>query len=237
MPYKLLIKEPEWKNYQGEGFSAEVLPGAVHVFRIDAVHFYDELNLPSRLSAEEFSRFSRFIHEEDRKSYAVSKYMLRHLLSKFIHCQPEEITYDYLKNNKPHLKDIAFNLSHTKRYIFIAVAERSVGIDTEYIRDDFDYAPVADSFFHKKEQLFMSHTTSPVTAFYTLWTRKEALLKATGEGLIDQMNQFSCLDHFHFRNMENFKLLSFKSDEHWMVSLAYHPDVATIHFRDYSSQV
>jgi 4'-phosphopantetheinyl transferase len=89
-----------------------------------------------------------------------------------------------------------FNLSHSREIALIAVAlGREIGVDVEFIRMDFDWAEIAETFFSPRE-LNVLRSLPPRSqreAFFDCWARKEAYLKATGEGLSGPLNQTDVL--------------------------------------------
>ncbi len=91
-------------------------------------------------------------------------------------------------------KAITFNLSHSGEYVLYAVANnRKVGVDIEYIRDFADSDNIAERFFSKSEmdEYYNLPFEARKRAFYSFWTRKEAFIKAVGEGLYIPLNSFS----------------------------------------------
>ena len=97
---------------------------------------------------------------------------------------PPAISYD--KNGKPHFKEhsnLFFNLSHSNSLVTCAISNKPVGIDLQYMRD-FDIK-LPGRFFTKDEQDFIFNSTDTKKAFYTIWTKKEALLKCMGRGLCE----------------------------------------------------
>ncbi|MBP5467762.1 MAG: 4'-phosphopantetheinyl transferase superfamily protein, partial [Candidatus Riflebacteria bacterium] len=89
---------------------------------------------------------------------------------------------------KPYLKDYPthfFNISHTDSLILIALAKNPVGIDVEKIERNADKEAILKHFFSEKEQqsYFSQPENQRQLAFFKGWTRKESILKATGEGL------------------------------------------------------
>ena len=94
----------------------------------------------------------------------------------------------YGKPFLPHWK--SFNLSHSGSEIVLAVSDTPIGIDVEQCKPmDYD---VFSGQFHASELSHIRLSETPSRAFYNLWTRKEALLKATGQGLTDTMNELNC---------------------------------------------
>lgn len=84
-------------------------------------------------------------------------------------------------NNKPYFKDypdIRFSISHSGGLVVLAMAETEVGIDVEEIKER-NYTPIVNRQFSEGEK----REACDLTGFLRVWTRKEAYLKLTGEGL------------------------------------------------------
>jgi 4'-phosphopantetheinyl transferase len=152
--------------------------------------------LVSILSAEERERAARFRFEHDHRQYVAAHVVLRLLLSQYMGQAPESIVFGHGRYGKPalalnpthlpHPGPLHFNLSHSHGMILYAVAlGREVGVDIEYIGKLLDRESVAAVAFSKSEQEALVSWPEPDRdkAFYTFWTRKEALIKAKGYGL------------------------------------------------------
>jgi len=134
--------------------------------------------------------------------------VLRDLLGRYLQTQPSQINFVYNAFGKPDLSPefanrLKFNLSHSAGFALIAVATASnVGVDLEYIRAQSDYADIARRFFSAAEVDYLIALPSHLyaEAFFSCWTKKEAYLKACGEGLAIPLNSFSVpltTDHAH----------------------------------------
>ncbi len=102
--------------------------------------------------------------------------------------EASELTIETIPSGKPYLKDypnLFFNLSHTDSLILIALADFPVGVDVERLERNADNEAILKHFFSEKEQqsYFSQPENQRQLAFFKGWTRKEAILKATGEGL------------------------------------------------------
>jgi 4'-phosphopantetheinyl transferase len=133
------------------------------------------------LSDVERERIARFHFERDRRAYAASHAALRRILAGYVGGgDPAAIEFTASANGKPALLNplgVSFNLSHSGDVAMVAVARgREVGIDVERIRSEIDYTAIARRFFHPNEAAGLGEAG----AFFTLWTRKEALVKARG---------------------------------------------------------
>ena len=147
------------------------------------------------LGPDEKDRASRFKFPRDRTRYVVSHAALRSILGSYLRIAPEELRFSLGQNGKPKLQAkeaIPFNLSHSNAIALIAVArERQLGVDVEWMKEDFPFTEVAQRFFTLREVAAL--TTVPTglqsEAFYKCWTSKEAFLKAKGTGLNGELDE------------------------------------------------
>src|SRR3989441_4561433 len=151
------------------------------------------------LTPDERTRSARFRFERDQQRFIVARGVLRDLLGRYLQIQPGQISFVYNASGKPDLSPefgsrLKFNLSHAAGVALIAVATASnVGVDLEYIRAQSDYADIARRFFSATEVDYLSALPSHLYAetFCSCWTKKEAYLKACGDGLAIPLNSFS----------------------------------------------
>lgn len=144
------------------------------------------------LSPDEKARADRFRFGKHRHRFIVGRGVLREILGRYLQANPAALRFEYLTNGKPALSPelsrgrIHFNLSHSEDLALVAVTcVGMVGVDVEWVRaiDDAD-GLVARFFSPRENELFQKVPSSEKpAAFFNLWTRKEALLKATGEGI------------------------------------------------------
>ncbi|RZL30652.1 MAG: 4'-phosphopantetheinyl transferase superfamily protein, partial [Pedobacter sp.] len=139
---------------------------------------------------------------------------------------PATIKFLLTTANKPYLPNINFNLSHSGDYVVIAIGENALGVDVEVIKDHFDHDLLAKVCFTINERKQIGNLED----FYTFWTRKEALLKATGEGLIDNLLEIECISHRVKRHKEIYALKSFLIDDKHLLSIAYDENVEDVYF-------
>ena len=125
--------------------------------------------------------------------------MLRDLLGRYLQTQPGQIRFVYNAFGKPDLSPefanrLKFNLSHSAGFALIAIATASnVGVDLEYIQAQSDYTDIARRFFSAAEVDYLNALPNHLytEAFFSCWTKKEAYIKACGEGLAIPLNSFS----------------------------------------------
>jgi 4'-phosphopantetheinyl transferase len=173
-----------------------ILCEEVHLWRIDltraaAVDF-------AVLSDEELERAARFHFEKDRSRFKVARAALRTILARYASLLPDALEFSQNEYGKPFLTNpraagLHFNLSHSKDVALLAVTrEREVGIDVEFMRPDFATTEVAEYFFSSAEVATLAGVESRLRtrAFFNCWTRKEAYIKARGEGLSLALDSF-----------------------------------------------
>lgn len=175
--------------------------GEVHLWplAVDAI----DLGPPEQtLDATELSRAGQFHAPEHARRYVAARGLLRLVLSYYLGCGPREIAFEPGTYGKPGLKcpddsGLKFNLSHSGGILAIAVARREVGVDVERIDPAVPVDEIARFVFSPAEQSLLAAMPHPerTKAFYRLWTRKEALLKATGEGLNQLSPDIDTLTH------------------------------------------
>ncbi|MGB8476810.1 MAG: 4'-phosphopantetheinyl transferase superfamily protein [Candidatus Acidiferrum sp.] len=151
------------------------------------------------LAADEQARAERFYFERDREHFIVARGVLRAILSGYLSRAPGCLSFCYGSQGKPALAGesdgdaIRFNVAHSHGVALYAVTRgRQVGIDLERIRFDLAIAEIAERFFSQREVAMLRTLPTGVQrqAFFRCWTRKEAYIKARGEGLSLPLNQF-----------------------------------------------
>jgi 4'-phosphopantetheinyl transferase len=144
-------------------------------------------------------RATRFYFEKDRRHFIVARGVLRAILGRYLDLAPECLSFCYSSYGKPalsgepDLNSIRFNLSHSYGVALYAVTRgREVGIDLERIRSDLAVAQIAARFFHRREIEMLRALPGEMQnrAFFRCWTRKEAYIKARGEGLSLPLDRF-----------------------------------------------
>ena len=165
-------------------------PNEVHIWRasLDLSKPLPE-NLLGTLSADELSRASRFRFEKDQRRFIGARGILRQILGAYLQKLPHSLQFLYGTNGKPVLANndtFQFNLSHSENMVLYAITHnRNIGIDLERIREDVAIEQISSRFFSEAEIVSMQQLTESKRneLFFQYWTRKEALIKATGVGL------------------------------------------------------
>jgi len=151
------------------------------------------------LATDELERAQRYRFATNRDEYVIARGTLRTLLGEYLACSPEKIRFTYSQYGRPQLDGTdhgglsEFNISHSGNIVVLAFARnRRVGIDIEHVRRDFNTMEIAQRFFSlaEREALRQVPMNQRYEAFFTCWTRKEAFIKALGEGLSHPLDQF-----------------------------------------------
>lgn len=171
--------------------------GSVHVWvaRLDPPA--DVLaGFEATLSAAERERAGRFHFARHREAFIAARGLLRLLLARCLQLPPAQIEFVLGRHGKPALaqgaQDWQFNLAHCESMGLIAVSRAgAVGVDLEQIQPVPDAEALVARFFSPRENEAFQRVppTERGLAFFNLWTRKEAWLKATGEGITHLLNQ------------------------------------------------
>ncbi|MGI9174516.1 MAG: 4'-phosphopantetheinyl transferase family protein [Rhodothermales bacterium] len=143
------------------------------------------------LSASEKERAERYYFDRDRNASIVSRATLRMLLGRYLGVPPADVRFDYGTHGKPllhraHGTSLDFNLSDTSDLVLYAfTAGAPLGVDVERVRAMEDQDRVAATVFSATEMAAFSQLsgTRRVQGFWNGWTRKEAFIKAVGEGM------------------------------------------------------
>ncbi|REG76919.1 4'-phosphopantetheinyl transferase family protein [Algoriphagus antarcticus] len=202
----------------------------------------DEIHL---VNDKELSKSDSFIQEEDKIRFLLGKIYLRKILSSYLKIAPEEVVFSFTEFNKPYLDaypNLNFNLSHSGDYVIIGLSNRwSVGVDIEVMNTKNDLFSMIYNTMSVVEVPSILNSDTPRLMFYKHWTRKEALLKGVGIGLIDDLKGFSVCDGFNFvpSELSNFtstlNVRNFIMDDEYSVSIAYDTTIRVIRFYEFNT--
>ena len=173
----------------------------VHVWRaaLDA-KASDVQRLQQVLSEDEQARAGRFYFQKDREHFIIARGLLRAILGRYLKLDPSQLQFRYTPHGKPFLDietdrdELRFNVSHSHGIALYAITlKKELGVDVEWIRPDFANEQIAEHFFSHREvaALRALPASKQTEAFFNCWTRKEAYIKARGEGLSLPLDQFN----------------------------------------------
>lgn len=196
-PIRASLPGPPWLSPP----AGLTLPGdEVHVWRAS-------LDLPASrvqelaqaLSADERTRASRFRFERDRRRFIASHGILRAILGRYLDVEPARLQFCHGPYGKPALAEtpngstLCFNMSHSHEFALYAITRNGeVGVDLENIRPVPDAEQIARRFFSGRENAAFQAVPTDLKhkVFFTCWVRKEAYVKARGDGLSLPLDQF-----------------------------------------------
>lgn len=180
----------------------------VHVWRAPLNQPAASVSAFSRILApDELDRAAKYHFQKDRDHFIVARAVLRLMLGRYLRKEPAQLRFRTNSYGKPALaadadsetlaaesEALRFNLSHSCELALYAVARnREVGLDLEYVRRDFETVEIARRFFSPREVAALNALPENLQAegFFRCWTRKEAYIKARGEGLSLPLDQFA----------------------------------------------
>jgi 4'-phosphopantetheinyl transferase len=192
------------------------------------------------LSGEEHVRAERLKIPEKRNQFVITRGRLRQIIAGILDSDPRDFKFEYTSHGKPFLArnwqghELVFNVSHSYKMAIIGVAlDRQLGVDIEKIQEGKDHMGMANRFFSKREQTELSATPDAdrTRAFYSCWTRKEAFVKAVGDGITYGLDTFAVsvrpdderpsLDiHGNSTNEEPWSVFNIPMNDNYMASLA-----------------
>lgn len=195
------------KNHAISGFSTwelrperlELAEDEIHVWRANLE--LEEIvlrQLDETLSTDEKVRANRFFFKRDRRHFIATRGMLRELLGVYLNRNPKRIEFGYGPQGKPTLhtepteQSIQFNVSHSNGMALLAfTVGRHLGVDVELVRP-IAGEEIAEHYFSPQELMELNRLPATLwdEGFFLCWTRKEAYIKATGEGLQVPLKSF-----------------------------------------------
>ncbi len=155
--------------------------------------------LRKTLCDEELERAAKFRFERDRHRFVIRQGILRTILARYLGAAPEDIRFQFTEFGKPEVAlsagppSLFFNLSHSGHFALFAFSgDGAVGVDIERMVPERADAEVAERFFSDGEVEMLRGLTGSDwrQGFFNCWTRKEAYIKARGEGLSFPLDAF-----------------------------------------------
>ncbi|MGB7292541.1 MAG: 4'-phosphopantetheinyl transferase superfamily protein [Thermodesulfobacteriota bacterium] len=155
--------------------------------------------LENTLEVKEMDRANRFHFEKDRRHFIAARGILRVILGRYLKLKPDSLKFIYTPHGKPKIPNeldqnyLKFNLSHSHGHALYAITSgREIGIDIERVRANLSVEKIAKRFFSPLEFKMLNALppSERIEGFFNCWTRKEAYIKAIGEGLSIPLNQF-----------------------------------------------
>lgn len=205
------------------------LNAGVHLYRISIDNtLYRLATFNALLSPDEHFKADRYLKQQDRDRFTVGRGALREILASYMGISATAIQFGAGINKKPFAiadPQLCFSISYSSDWVLIAVSNKDVGVDIEFIDSDFSSNEVVHEYFSSAELNYLDSQNMD-TAFYTLWTRKEAFLKGTGQGIGDHLKFTPSLDGIHQLDPQldgsdrNWKVFSFMLNPHYVCAVA-----------------
>ena len=182
-----------------QGMKTIISKGECHLWSASLKE--NEAKLPQLyepLSVEERQQAARFHFDKDRNMYILAHGLLRRLLARYLDIRPESLDFFAGASGKPQLAksacplDLRFNISHTRGLAAVALAlDHDVGVDVECLERSVDWPLMAKRILCERENAEVNALpeAEKQAAFFKGWVCKEAVLKATGEGIAGGMDQ------------------------------------------------
>jgi 4'-phosphopantetheinyl transferase len=220
------IGQPNWRQPTLTNLLPETR--TIYIWRGAITDFIDQYEgLFSLLSNQEQTAALRYYQVKDQQRYGVQHGVLRLLLGWYLNMPAKDIAYTYNETKKPYLigDGCFFNLSHSHGEFLIAIGNKEQGIDIEHINQNFAFQDIASNYFSTEEVAFINRSKNPTEAFFLLWTRKEALLKACGTGIDDNLPAMPALNGEYnlpadYQNVD-WLTESFYAGKYFMGSITY----------------
>ena len=189
------------ENWQSHPDKIDLAKDEAHVWRVLLKQDQSTiLQLSTLLAPDERRRADRYYRAVDRERFIVARGVLRKIISNYLPVTPGDLMFSYNQYGKPQIsaeqndRNLNFNISHSHEMALYALTiGREVGIDIEYIREDFATLEIAEHFFAKAEvnALAALPAEQRVKAFFNCWSRKESYIKALGLGISFPLDRFS----------------------------------------------
>lgn len=182
-------------------------------------------SLLALLNEDELRRYRRFVFDKDKNVFLASRYLLRSLLSAYVpEMEPAVWEFDFNDNGKPSiskdlvLEPIFFNVSHSKNNVVLAFSDEAVlGVDIESFLRASELDKLARYSFSEKEfsQITKLEGECFRERFFSLWTLKEAYIKADGRGMSLPLKSFSFIFDEENKSLAGFESEHLGASEKW----------------------
>lgn len=216
---KLDVNEVLYKN-------AGIVVYNIHV--PDYLHLVKDLIV--FLEAFEKEKALKYYKETDKNRFIICRSLLKFALAYHTQSNVYDISIKLLPNKKPYLPthpNVFFNISHSGEYAVLAISTLPIGIDIEYLDYNYNTQDTLSHIFNENEIHFINNADCKIKAFFNLWTRKEAFVKALGKGIDDDFIKIPCLNGLHrldkslVENSKNWFAIDFQLEANYEGSMVF----------------
>lgn len=168
-------------------------PGEIQVWcaRVNEAAVASAIGL---LNENERARMERMRLGIARHEFVVGRAMLRILAGAATACGPREVTIGVSEHGKPRVEGVEFSVAHSHGLVALALCrEAAVGVDVEWMAREIEALEIAQSTFAPGEVKRIEQAAEGAErarAFFAVWTRKEAMVKAHGQGMTIPLESF-----------------------------------------------
>jgi 4'-phosphopantetheinyl transferase len=231
-----LIDTP-WRS---SSFTDFAIDGHPHIWRVNISGNLAHLDdLSTIINAGEKARAKRYLQLRDKNRFIISRAALRIILAGYLNQLPASIEFEIGANKKPFVKNtpVHYNVSHSGDWILIGVANTLIGADVEQVDSAFAYHDIITEYFSPDEINYIAEADNHFR-FFLLWTRKEALTKATAKGLDDDLKFIPALNGEYvvapelIKSTSNWQVNSFELCPGYLATFAVAQTEDTPHFWD-----
>src|SRR3990167_3684017 len=176
-----------------------LVPHEIHIWVVNlSITSEEEKQQATILSSDEIQRAKQFRFSVHKRRFIAARSRLRNTLAHYLKLAPDDLVFAYTEFKKPYLSNIynsaiQFNLAHSHDIAVLAITlEHAIGVDIEKIQQNYSLA-VAERYFSPSEYTSLCQLPQhdQTEAFFRLWTRKEAVIKAVGKGLSIPLSSFT----------------------------------------------
>lgn len=202
------------------------------LFKIELSHYDGIVNLllQKHLTFQEVQRAQKYVHIKDRNRFIICRSLIKYLLAKEIGVDISLVRLEEHPDGKPYFpldRTLFFNLAHAGDCAVVAIGKCELGVDIEWINRDFEYRDMLSTVFNQTEIEHIQDSKDQCHSFYKLWTRKEAIVKAIGRGIDDDLYKIHVTDGFHsiasslLSGFKNVNVNSFDLSDDYVGALAF----------------
>lgn len=222
-------------------YSKEVSNGInsdIKLFKIELSQYHNIIEILLKfLSPQEAIRAHKYRQLRDSNRFIICRSLLKIIVAQQKSIDVSQVYFEKSDNHKPYFpldRSLFFNVSHSGDFAIIAIGNCELGVDIEKIDYHFNYSEIIPIVFNDIEINAISRSKLNRLMFYKFWTRKEAIVKAIGKGIDEDLIKIPVTDGIHnvssslVCNFENLKVASFKLNEDHLGALAITKDNSNI---------